>query len=242
MARTDSLILHTDDDVLVVNKPPRMLTTPVKGQTALSLEEVLNEDGHGVLAVHRLDRDTTGVVVFARSKGAKARLEKLFRTQRVLKSYKALAQGWLTPEKGEVTFPIKDLGPSACISQSGKTARTIYSTRRHVGPCSLLDIDISTGRHNQIRLHFAHIGHPLVGERKYALGKWALIPHRRVLLHASRLEIPRGGDLENLVITSPLPDDFQKGLDVAAKTVCTEDPGNMSPEGLFTTERRSRRR
>jgi RluA family pseudouridine synthase len=238
----DKLIIYSDDDLLIANKPPRLLTTPVEGMTEESLLDVLRDGGQQIQAVHRLDRDTTGLVIFTRHRAAEVRMTKLMSTRQIQKQYQALAQGWVTPKSGELTLSIRDLGASACISRSGKPARTVYTTARRIGPCSLLNVNIKTGRHNQIRLHFAHMGHPLVGERKFALGKWGLVPHRRVLLHASRLVIPATDGGKDLVITAPLPDDFQRGIEAAERTPCAEDPGNMSSDGLFTTERRLRHR
>ncbi len=236
------LIVYSDDDFLIAHKGPKLLTTPVEGLKEESLLDVLHAEGHKVLPIHRLDRDTTGLVVFAKNENSKQHLLKLFAARKVKKQYQALAQGWVTPKSGELNLSIRDLGPTACIARSGKPARTTYSTTRRVGPCSLLKIEIETGRHNQIRLHFAHMGHPLVGERRFALAKWSLLSHRRVLLHASCLVIPRKRGAPDLVVNAPLPDDFTRRIQAAERIPCSQDPGIMSSEGLYTTEQRQRQR
>ena len=179
-------ILHEDAHLVFVDKPAKMLAVPVEGAEAKgpSLVERLNAEGRGLIAVHRLDYETSGVIVLAKDQETADALIGIFRKKLIKKVYQALVHGWLQPPSGDYDFPIKDLGADARISPKGEAALTHYSTVEKVGPCSLVRIEIETGRHNQVRLHFAHSGHPLIGERKYARGAAFPIKHGRVLLHA----------------------------------------------------------
>lgn len=235
MTRRRPDILYECTRFLVANKPKGILSTPLPHSSELSLQDQLSAMGSVAWPVHRLDRETTGAIVFARSEVEATRLQGLFRDRNAVKTYQAVAQGWVDPKIGTIDARILDLGAAACISRKGKEARTHYKTLERPGPCSWLEINIRSGRHNQIRLHFAHMGHPLMGERKFAKGKWSLVPFRRVLLHASRLEIP-DADNSSLVIDAPLPDDFREGIDVARETLCDQDPGIMAKEGIMTTQ------
>jgi RluA family pseudouridine synthase len=169
----------------------------------------LAQDGHrGLLGVHRLDRETSGVVLFARDAAARDLLMAVFKARQVEKTYRAIVQGAPRPSEGVLVFPIKDLGASAIIAPDGQPAETRYRVVSRIGPASLVEIDLLTGRHNQVRLHFAHIGHPLVGERKYARGKDALVRHKRAALHAFRLRLTLPWSDRAVSIEAPWPLDL----------------------------------
>jgi 23S rRNA pseudouridine1911/1915/1917 synthase len=153
------------------------------------------------------------VVLFAKDEPTREALVALFRDGKVEKVYLALVQGWPSPPSGVLDAPIRDLGASAVVARGGAPARTRYSTLRRAGPCALMKIKLETGRHNQIRLHFAHAGFPLVGERKYAIGRQARVRHGRVLLHASTLAFTPPHLHHVLRVTAPLPADFARVLE-----------------------------
>lgn len=206
-------VLHKDRRLLFVSKPARMLTVGVDGvDKGTPLADRLIEDGHEVIPVHRLDFETTGAVVFARDEEMAEELIDLFRTRRIKKGYLALVQGRPRKKSGVIDEPIKDLGASARIGPDGKPAVTHYEVLETIGACALLRLRPETGRHNQIRLHMAHIGHPLVGERKFARGRDAIVKHRRVLLHAATLSFHPSHLEHALRIRCPLPDDFERVL------------------------------
>lgn len=213
-------VLHEDEDTLFVAKPPRMLSVPAPvGSTdkGLSLLERLRREGRTVRAVHRIDYETSGVIVFAKSERAERLLIEAFRDRSADKVYLALVQGHPSPAKGRIDLPIRDLGATAAISASGAPAVTFYQVLRRLGPCSLLECRIPSGRHNQIRLHMAHVGHPLVGERKFARGAEAPIRHKRALLHAASLAFGPPIFPEHTRIEAPLPADFEEALLRAAE-------------------------
>ncbi|MEZ6197201.1 MAG: RluA family pseudouridine synthase [Planctomycetota bacterium] len=212
-------ILHEDEDYLFVDKPARVMSVPAPDGRAAdrgtSVVERLREQGIRVRAVHRLDYETSGVMLFAKTEAAEHAAHAAFRARTVEKTYLALVEGWPRPFRGKIDYPIKDLGASAVISKEGKEAVTFYQVIDEQGPCSLVSCRIPTGRHNQIRIHFAQIGHPLVGERKFSRGKDAVMTHKRALLHAVELVVPspRGGD--PITVKSPLPADFKNALEKA---------------------------
>jgi len=207
-------VLHLDERVLVCAKPPGMLTVPAprgdrKGGDTI-LADRLRQDGHGVVfPAHRIDKETSGVVVCARDKETRDRLMGTFKRREVEKTYLAIVQGHPKPAEGTLRFPIKDLGALATVSADGQAAETRYRTRRRLGPCALVEVDLLTGRHNQIRLHFAHIGHALVGERKYARGAAAIARHKRAALHASRIQFVHPWSGELIVAEAPIPKDLE---------------------------------
>lgn len=220
-------ILHKDRRLLFAAKPARMLTTAVPGvDKGRPLEDRLRDQGHDVRAVHRLDYETTGAVVFARDDETAEELIDLFRRRLVRKTYLALVQGHPRQRTGTHDSPIKDLGASARIDPEGKPAITHYEVLEDVGPCALVRLRPETGRHNQIRLHMAHAGHPLVGERKFARGRDAVAAHRRVLLHAATLGFHPSHLEHALRIRCPLPDDFERVLKELAGAALRDDaPG-----------------
>ena len=206
-------VLHEDERLLVCAKPPNLLTVPSPGGSGEGEDTLagrLLREGHGRLfPVHRLDRETSGVVVLARDKEARDALMDAFKRREVRKGYIAWVQGHPEPPHGVLRFPIKDLGVRAIVAPDGQPAETRYQVKARLGPCARIEIDMLTGRHNQIRIHFCHIGHPLVGERKYARGKDATVRHKRAALHASWLQLlhPFGG--ERVHVRAPVPQDLR---------------------------------
>jgi RluA family pseudouridine synthase len=228
-ARENLEILHEDGRLILVNKPARMLTVAAdpgagrgKGAPLCDRLQALRGD---VFPVHRLDFETSGVVLFAKDEQTRDELVALFRDGQVEKVYLALVQGWPSPPGGVLDFPIRDLGASAVIAKGGAPARTRYTTVRRVGPCALMKVKLETGRHNQIRLHFSHVGYPLVGERKYSIGRLARVRHGRVLLHASSLAFTPSHLRHVLRITAPLPADFSRVLETLEASAATRDSG-----------------
>ena len=212
-------ILHRDEHLLVVDKPAGVLSVPDRSSTERSVPELLARDGLAVIPVHRLDRDVSGALILAFDEETRAALEQLFRERALKKTYWALAQGNVRPPQGAWQFPILEDGPIARVSALGLKSQTRYRTLEALPGSSVLEIDLVTGRKNQIRLHAAHAGFPLAGERKYARGKEATLrfKSRRVALHAWRLAFthPRTG--KALQVEAPLPPDLQELLARARK-------------------------
>lgn len=199
-------IVYSDDDLLVVSKPAGLLSVPTPGASGKTLLDALAAEA--VLPVHRLDRDVSGLVVLARHEVARAALEGLFRGRAVTKHYWALVRGRMRPESGSFEEPIRDEGARASIHPSGKPALTRWRVLAHHAATSVVEIELVTGRYNQIRLHFAHHDQALVGERKYARGKDDVVRAKRVALHAWRLAFPHPMRGQRVALEAPLPDDL----------------------------------
>jgi 23S rRNA pseudouridine1911/1915/1917 synthase len=203
-------ILFEDEHVLVVAKPAGLFSVETGGEEGASLPEALARQGLSTIPVHRLDREVSGCVLLARTEAARAALEIIFRERALKKTYWALAQGRVEPAQGLYHFPILEEGPIARVSALGKKAETRYRTIAAWETSTELEIDLVTGRYNQIRVHFAHAGFPLVGERKYARGKDSpvRIKSRRIALHAWRLAFPHPVTGAPIEVEAPFPDDL----------------------------------
>jgi RluA family pseudouridine synthase len=209
-------ILYSDDDLLVVDKPAGLLSVTTPGARGRTVVDALREQGLEVLAVHRLDRDVSGALLLARNEPAREALERLFRARALTKVYWALAQGRLARPEGELKDPILDEGRYARVSARGKPSLTRYRVLRAFAAASEVEVELVTGRYNQIRLHMAHHGHPLVGERKYARGRDDPLGSRRVALHAWRLELTHPGTGAALRVEAPLPEELRRLLERAS--------------------------
>jgi tRNA pseudouridine32 synthase/23S rRNA pseudouridine746 synthase/23S rRNA pseudouridine1911/1915/1917 synthase len=210
-------LLYSDERLLVVLKPSGMLSVASPGTTGRTVADALRAQGIVAFPVHRLDRDVSGAMVLARDPETRTLLEALFRERKVSKTYWALVQGRLLKPSGTFTFPILDAGAHAQVSPRGRPAVTRWRTRRRFRTTTEVEVDLETGRYNQIRLHFAHAGNPLVGERKYARGKDDPLGARRVALHAERIAFPHPHRSGMVEVAAPLPKDMTDLLDRAAK-------------------------
>ncbi len=213
-------ILHKDSDVLVIDKPAGLA---VQGGSGLdtSLDALLDhlrfEAKERPRLVHRLDRDTSGVLVLARSTQAARKLAQSFRHKNARKTYWAIVVGVPKPARGRIEAPLaKIMGPRrerVEIDDDGKRALTYYAVLDHAGTkAAWLALMPVTGRTHQLRAHCALLGTPILGDRKYgdtgttlAAGEMARIPH----LHARRIRIahPSKGWLD---VTAPLPEHMRR--------------------------------
>lgn len=211
-------ILFEDEHVLVVAKPSGLLSVETGGAEGQSLPEALLRQGVRAMPVHRLDREVSGCLLLARTDAARIALEATFRARALTKTYWGLAQGRVHPPQGTFHAPILDEGPVARVSALGKKSQTRYRTLSAWATTTELELELVTGRKNQIRLHLAHAGHPLVGERKYARGKDSpvRIQSRRVALHAWRLVFPHPITRARVEVEAPLPEDLIAVREAAA--------------------------
>lgn len=203
-------LLHVDEFLLVADKPAGKLSVPAPGVAARSLLDELRAARLGPLPVHRLDRETSGAILFARDAETRAALEEMFRTREVDKTYWAMAAGRFRERAGIWSWRLAEQRGRAVVSARGQTAETRWRVLAAHPAAAELEVELVTGRMNQIRAHAAHAGHPLIGERKYARGAASPLPlrSRRVALHAWRLSFihPRSG--RQLECEAPLPDDL----------------------------------
>ncbi len=220
-----SLVLHEDATLIAFNKPAGLAVQGGAG-VSRSLEDLLGafakSNGKRLRLVHRLDRDTSGVIVAARTKPAAAALSEVFAGRSAKKTYLAIVCGGAPePRKGEITLPLKktssrglDIMESAREGEAGALAAlTRYDTVSATASAALVELAPETGRMHQLRAHLAAIGHPIAGDTKYG-GLFSIsgTAMPRLMLHAAVLELPlpsgKTGRFE-----APLPGDFLTVLD-----------------------------
>ncbi len=214
-------ILHEDDDLIVVDKPAGLVVHPAGDITGGTLANGLaHRWGRPPRLVHRLDRDTSGLLVVARTAAAYDNLTDQFRRRTVRKHYVTLVHGAPRALAGTIAEPIgRDrkhrLRMVCCPEGQGRDALTLYAVRTRWPEFALLDVEIRTGRTHQIRVHCAHLGHPVVADEMYGKGRTAQVrdpDHRaavtalgRQFLHAARFcfEHPRSGVLHTFESSLP---------------------------------------
>lgn len=221
-------LLYEDRDLLVVNKPPGLVVHPAAGHQRGTLVNALlhhcpelsgigGEERPGI--VHRLDKDTSGCLVVAKTEKAHHILTRQFQARQVKKIYVALVHGSVRTGQRRITLPIgrheKERKRMGVRTRKGRETETTFRVLRSATRCSLVEVIPTTGRTHQIRVHMAAIGHPVVGDKLYGgrrerKSRWKVPRH---LLHAWKLAFPhpRTGTWVNT--TAPLPPDFERFLD-----------------------------
>ncbi len=200
-------VVYEDDWLLVVNKPSGLLTVPTPKNESRTLTSILNDDlkDRGILyrlyPCHRLDRETSGLIIYAKGKSVREKVVELFRQRKVKKKYIAFISGQLLKYKGRINHPIE-----------GLSAVTTYEVIKAAGAFSVVEIMPLTGRTNQIRIHFKQIGHPILGETKYAFRRDFKVKAKRLCLHAEALEFIHPITQKNLNIHCDLPKDLEEFL------------------------------
>lgn len=183
-------ILHDDEHLLVVNKPAFVLVVAAPGRNQPTLIDLLSQQcQQRLLAVHRLDEDTTGALVVARTEAGRAAMETLFRAHAVEREYLALCSAAPNPPAGTIESNLAE-GPGGIVQvvqRGGERAVTHYETLERRERCTLVRCKLETGRRNQIRVHLAALGCPLAGDRKYGYRQRAGERFERVMLHSHRL-------------------------------------------------------
>jgi len=202
-------LLHEDAEIVAIQKPAGLPSVESEGERGKTCVSELRVSHPGALAVHRLDRDVSGVMLFALDEATRAALEEQFRGRSIEKTYLAVVSGAPRPPDGTIRRPIADLGKTARVQSGGAPAVTHYVTKERLGPATLVEVDLETGRYNQIRLHFAAIGCPLLGERKYARGSASAVRFRRPALHALRIAFDHPRTRRRIELEAPLPADFE---------------------------------
>jgi 23S rRNA pseudouridine1911/1915/1917 synthase len=225
-ARSALPVLYQDDHVLVVDKPAGLLTVPAGPRPAdedSALGHVrdyvrrLRPRGGFVERVHRLDRNTTGAVAFALSREARAALIQLFRTHAIERRYVVVVAGSPRSEEGVVDAPLRDAWVSGrkAVAREGeaqKPARTRWRVRERLEGATVLEVTLDTGRQHQIRVHLAHIGLPVLGDRVYGHPDRQVLPAPRPLLHAGHLAFAHPMTGQRVAVESPLPGDFTRAV------------------------------
>ena len=205
-------IHYEDETLLVIEKPSGLLTIATdKGerQTAyFKMTGFLRDRGQNerIFIVHRLDRDTSGLLVLVKTSAAKRKLQEGW--DRVRKRYFAIVEGAPKPTEGTLESHLDETQPKVFSTAPSRTARpaiTHYKTVKSLGPYSLMEISLETGRRNQIRVQFSEAGHPVAGDEKYGAQS---DPLRRLALHAGELRFPHPVTGVEMTFKSPIPGGF----------------------------------
>lgn len=251
--RTRLSVLHEDGAVLVVDKPAGLLTVPTEAREkdtlwSRALHYLQHRYGGRPYAgiVHRLDKDTSGALVFARSRSALHALQARFREHAIDREYVTLVEG-TPPETGTLDADlVREPGLRRAIArpgQEGRRAVTRYRTLERFAAASLISVRPETGRTHQIRVHLSAAGHPVLGDRVYGrepVGKGAAPAAPRQMLHARKLAFPHPETGRPVSVEAPLPEDFEKVLAAlrARKKNGPAKPGREStPKGSATRGR-----
>lgn len=205
-ADTGLAIIHQDHDLLVLDKPSGLLSVPGKG---VELADCLEARVHAVhpdaLIVHRLDRDTSGVLVMAMNASAQRHLGLQFERRHLSKTYRAIVAGRVSADDGEIDLPLIADWPNRPLQKvchdTGKPALTRWRVLSRTDTQSRLDLAPHTGRSHQLRVHLKEIGHPILGDPLY--GDAATAP--RLMLHAHTLTVrhPTGGAVKSFCAQVP---------------------------------------
>jgi 23S rRNA pseudouridine1911/1915/1917 synthase len=218
-------ILFEDDVVLVLNKPPGLVVHPAPGNGSGTLVNALlfhdsrfqSVERAGI--VHRLDKDTSGVMVVAKSDTAMAELQRQFKARETNKEYLALVWG-SPPSDGRIETLIGrhpvHRKKMAVLNEGGRDAISNFKTLENFSETSLVQVKIETGRTHQIRVHMTHLGHPIVGDVVYGRARRNKLPiePERQMLHAAKLEFTHPSSGKRLSFEAPLFDDMRRLLEL----------------------------
>lgn len=242
------MTLYEDDDVLVLNKPMGLAVQGGPGLTRhvdQMIAALQTADGQRARLVHRLDKDTAGCLLIAKTRFAATSLTKTFRSRSARKIYWALVAGFPNIRQGRIsTYLARDEAALAegeakmKIAEHGDDgashALTYYAVVEHSGKiCSWVSLKPVTGRTHQLRAHMNHIGHPIIGDPKYFVREnWELPPGLQDKLHllARRIVVPHPRTGKPLDVTAPLPPHMQQSWNVLSLDATQYDPGEDAPE------------
>jgi 23S rRNA pseudouridine1911/1915/1917 synthase len=223
-ARATVPLLYEDERLLVIDKPAGLLTVPTSAEARdedTAVARVREYVAHlrprnpYVGLVHRIDRDTSGAVAFALDGETRQALIELISAHRIERQYLALVTGEPREDQGRIDVPIHEeyAGGRRRVARRGEASRkavTHWRVRQRLGPVSLLELRLETGRQHQIRIHLAHLGHPILGDRTYGPERGPSLGVRvpRQMLHAETLGFDHPWEDTTVSVKSPLPVDF----------------------------------
>jgi 23S rRNA pseudouridine1911/1915/1917 synthase len=201
-------VVYEDEWLLVVDKPSGLLTIPTPKNEQRTLTSILNDGlkekgiSYRLHPCHRLDRETSGLIIYAKGKSVEKKMIQAFKDRSIKKSYLAFVRGVPKQACGEIKFSIE-----------GKSALTKYRLIKKTGVFCVIKAHPLTGRTNQLRIHFKAIGHPILGESKYAFRKDFTVKAKRLCLHAQELEFTHPLTNKLIKLSLDLPQDMKKLLE-----------------------------
>jgi 23S rRNA pseudouridine1911/1915/1917 synthase len=219
-------IIYEDEDILVIDKPAGLTVHPAPGHPSHTLVNAILAHCPDLATsnelmrpgiVHRLDKDTSGLIVIAKNDFAREYLAAQFKNRTVTKGYLVLVKGRLSPEQGIIEAPIGRDPHSRrrmAILEAGKEATTQYQVRKYLNNYTLVEVTPLTGRTHQIRVHLSAIGCPVVGDSLYGIKSAHL---NRQFIHAYRLGFRLSSTKQYQEFTSPLPTDLEQALEHLAR-------------------------
>jgi 23S rRNA pseudouridine1911/1915/1917 synthase len=217
-------IVYEDDALLVIDKPAGLVVHPGAGHSSGTLvnavlahcPQIANVGGADRAGIaHRLDKDTSGLILVAKDDATHATLQKQFKRRQVAKTYLALVEGLVQPREGVIEAPIgrdKRQRKKMAVVRSGREAQTTYRVVEYFADHTLLEVRPHTGRTHQVRVHLAWLGHPVVGDAIYGHRRQRLLRSRH-FLHAARLRFTHPATGEEVEFEAPLPPKLANVLD-----------------------------
>ncbi|NNE37638.1 MAG: RluA family pseudouridine synthase [Gammaproteobacteria bacterium] len=217
-------ILYKDTNVIILNKPSGMVVHGGTGQAFGVIESVrklFRDEDNCIQLVHRLDKETSGILMLARNMQYLKFLHKQFKDRQVYKLYKALLCGHIPDRVMRIELPLARNTVSSgermvAVDAGGKQAQTIIKLEKYVGNDSLVEVELTTGRTHQIRVHASEQGYPVAGDGKYGdkkynkyLNKYGL---KRLFLHAYKMRVPGNDNYRPVEVTAPIPEDLSAVL------------------------------
>lgn len=223
--KMDLDVIYEDDDIIIVNKEKGIVVHPGNGNPDGTLANAILERCKDSLSgiggtirpgiVHRIDKDTSGLVIIAKNDNAHIKISKQIQERKVSKTYIALVRGVIKENEATINMPIgrstKDRKKMA-VTKNGKEAITHFKVIERYEGFTLLEVKIETGRTHQIRVHLAEIGYPIVGDEVYSNGKNPFNVKGQ-MLHAAKLEFVHPTTNQKVTYEAPLPEYFKNILD-----------------------------
>lgn len=200
-------IVYEDNFLVIVDKPAGLIVIPSPRNEKRTLTSILNDDlkernlPYRLHPAHRLDRETSGLIIYAKGKSSQDKMMELFKSRLIKKKYIAFVQGHISQLAGEINIPI--------LGMKSLTLFRVLETRKLF---TVVEVSTLTGRKNQIRIHFKMISHPLVGETKFAFRKDFSLKAKRTMLHSSELEFISPFTKEKIHVKCDLASDMKKFL------------------------------
>ncbi len=210
-------VIFEDEHLLIINKEAGYVVHPTKGHPSNTVANGIMHymlskgDSYKIRFINRLDMHTSGILLIGKNSYCQESFTRQAQKGRVLKKYSALVKGWMESEEGVIDLPIGRPGMDSIqrkVTEKGYDSVTRYRViRRFAKPYTLMELILETGRTHQIRVHMAHIGHPVAGDSLYGQEECLIL---RQALHASQLDFDHPASGDRISVSAPLPKDMEK--------------------------------